>query len=161
MDNVQIAQHLHEELKLSPFGFLGSNRNNKDPRWLSYLVVTNHKQTKESYRHSLKASGFEKAFLAMMLRVAGKYPMYRRQDVAQLMIQIFVNGLMGGDFLGNMKYLRECFWSRGKPAIKRLLFQCPAEIDRDGIVTHCLNCPDAVLRNGRLVPVCISDKVNG
>ena len=44
-------------------------------------------------------------------------------------------------------------------AAKRLLFQWPATVDESGRVIHCECCPDAVLKDGHLVPLCISDLV--
>lgn len=158
LTNARMARCLDDALKLKPFAFLGSNRRADDPRWLSYLVVSGCKRVTEPLWHSLKASGCEKAFLALTRRATGKYPMYRRQNTFQLMMQLLINGLTGGDFVGNMRFMLKCGWRGGRPGIKRLLFQCPAEVGRDGSVTHCLNCPDAVLRNGKLVPVCIGDR---
>lgn len=158
LTNVHMATYLKDRLGLKPFGFIGSNMKADDPRWLSYLVVSQRKGLSETIWHSIKAGGFEKAFLAMTLRATGKYPMYRRQNTFQLMVQLLMNGLTGGDLAGNMKFILECCLSGSRPGLKRLLFQCPAEIGKDGSVTHCLNCPDAVLRKGNLVPVCISDR---
>jgi len=159
LTNAQMNRLLHERLSLRPFGFLGSNKNPGDPRWLSYLVATRRNRRGEVVKYAAKASAFEKAFLALSLRFAGRYPMYRRQSTPQLIVHLTLNALAGGDFLGNMKFLIGSLLSPGRLGAKRLLFQCPAEVEADGTVVHCENCPDAVVKNGELIPVCLADKV--
>ena len=159
LTNFQIIQYLQETLNFRPFAYLGSNRDMEDPRWLSYLVATRCDQQGIVTRYSLKASVFERIVCALMLRQTGKYPMYRAQSTFQLWVQLIMNGLLGGNLMGNLKFAIP-FWHRGATyGAKRLLFQCPAELDENGKLTHCLNCPDAVVKHGELVPVCISDRV--
>jgi pyruvate-formate lyase-activating enzyme len=160
LTNWQIIQFLRQELGFRPFAFLGSNKDAEDPRWLSYLVATCRDRDGAVTRHSLKASAFEKMVCAILLRWEGKYPMYRPQSTFQLAVQLIMNGLMGGDVAGNLSFaLRSCR-PGARFGTKRLLFQCPAQIDEDGTLTHCRNCPDAVVKRGELVPVCISDRVS-
>jgi len=159
LTNSHIQRYLREELGLSPFCYLGSNLCPDDPRWLSYLVARHKNQAGNVFRHCLRVSAFEKAYLALALRLAGRYPMYRRQNPRQLLAQLIINGLAGGDLPGNVRFLTRCISSGSKIATKRLLFQCPADVTEDGTVVHCFACPDAVAQNGNLVPVCISDKI--
>lgn len=159
LTNLQMSRLLREQLRLRPFGFLGSNKNAGDPRWLSYLVVTRRNRRGEVVKYAAKASAFEKVYLALSLRLAGKYPMYRRQNALQLILHLMLNALTGGDFGGNVKFLAGSLLSPGRLRAKRLLLQCPAEVEADGTVVHCKNCPDAVVKNGELVPVCLADKV--
>jgi pyruvate-formate lyase-activating enzyme len=160
MNNTQMSRLLRERLNLRPFGFLASNKNADDPRWLSYLVVTRRNRRGKVAKYAAKASAFEKAYLALSLRFAGKYPMYRRQSTPQLIMHLLLNALTGGDFWGNMNFLLGSLLSPGRLGAKRLLFQCPAEVEADGTIVHCKNCPDAVVKNGELIPVCLADKVS-
>lgn len=148
---------LMRQLGMRPFAYLGSNKDRDDPRWLSYLVASKHRDGRV-IRHSIKASGFERAGCALSIRLAGKYPMYLRQSTPQLLIQLILNAITGGHFIGNMKFLFRALLP-GHLSVKRLLFQCPAQLEPDGTLRHCLNCPDAVVKNGGLVPLCISDRV--
>lgn len=159
LTNRQIIPWLREALRLRPFGYLGSNKDDDDPRWLSYMVATRRGPRGDVVRYSPRPSAFEKLYAWLSLRLAGKFPMYQRQSAFQLIVQLFMNGLMGGDFAGNMKFLIQSWRPGSTLRTKRLLFQCPAQIDADGSVTHCRNCPDAVAKNSGLVPLCISDKV--
>jgi pyruvate-formate lyase-activating enzyme len=159
LTNTQLSRLLRERLRLRPFGFLGSNRDAKDPRWLSYLIATRRNRRGDVVKYAARASAFEKAYLGLSLQLAGKYPMYRRQSTSQLIVHLMLNALTGGDFWGNMKFLFGSLLSPGRLGAKRLLLQCPAEVEADGTIVHCKNCPDAVVKNGELVPVCLADKV--
>ncbi|OGV43287.1 MAG: hypothetical protein A2X46_06515 [Lentisphaerae bacterium GWF2_57_35] len=156
--NTQIIwDYLSADLKLRPFAYLGSNVSLENVRWLSYLVgsVT----AGQTAYHSLRASSFEKLFLFMSWIFGGRYPMYRKQSSVALLIELLLNGLTGGDLAGNLSFFMKAIKARKSTRTKRLLFQCPAEVGSDGRIIHCMNCPDAVVRKGKLVPVCISDRV--
>lgn len=157
LTNMQISQYLHDKLRLRPFAYLGSNMSADDPRWLSYLVAAGRNGSGTPVSCCIKASMLEKACLALMFLLSGKYPMYRRQNTLQLIVQLTLNAFLGGDLRGNMRFLAQCCRPNSRLGVKRLLFQCPADIKEDGSVVHCLNCPDAVVKEGKLVPVCISD----
>lgn len=158
LTNVALQQYLQAELGLRPFAYLGSNQDANDPRWLSYLVAAQVSSKPPTF-YSLKASAFEKAFLGLLRFVRGRYPMYRRQSSLALGIELVLNGLAGGDLPGNLRFLAKGLGRGQAFRTKRLLAQCPAEIGKDGQVIHCVNCPDAVVKQGRLVPVCICDKI--
>lgn len=158
LSNIQMSRLLQERLGLRPFGYLGSNKDAGDPRWLSFLVATRRNRKGEVVKYAAKASAFERAYLALSLKFKGKYPMYRRQSSPQLFMHLALNGLAGGDFWGNARFLLGSLLSPGRLRAKRLLFQCPAEVEADGTVVHCSNCPDVVVKDGEFVPVCLADK---
>ena len=84
--------------------------------------------------------------------------MYLKQNRAALVGELLLNAACGGDAAGNLRFVRQ---QRGRPLLtKRLLFQCPAQVAPDGRVIHCVCCPDACHKQGRLVPICIADYVN-
>jgi len=141
LNNEQIAAFLEERFGLTPFASVGSNVDAKALRWLSYFIATVH----EKGWRSLRATCVEKLFLALSRRFTGRYPFYQPQNARRLAFQLLYNGHVS-------------FLSR-KMLSKRLLFQNPAEIGEDGKLIYCNACPDAVLKNGALVPVCISDQM--
>jgi hypothetical protein len=71
---------------------------------------------------------------------------------------MLLNAIAGGG-MGNLKPLLYACQPGAKLSSKKLLFQCAASVDAEGRVTHCHCCPDAVVKNGALVPLCISDRV--
>lgn len=152
---------LNRELNLSPFAFIGSNLNPADRRWLSYLVGVVTDASGAVHRAVLRASGFERLVLFLVFHLTGKYPSYLPQNPLIFRIQIFFNALSGGSFVGNLKLLAQSFRPGSVLLAKRILIQNPAEVLEDGRVVHCEDCPDAVPKEGRLVPVCLCDLVSG
>jgi hypothetical protein len=159
LTNEDIYKLLKTTLGLNPFACLGSNFDKDAFRWLSYTIVTAMKKDRLVCSHSLKASLFEKFFLKMYHMLAGRYPFYQSDSSARLKIQLLMNSLAGGSIKGNMKIFKETLFRDTSVRAKRILFQSLAEFDEDGRLIHCRNCPDAVVRNGQLVPVCIADKI--
>jgi hypothetical protein len=159
LTNLQILERLKRTMGLRPFAYLGSNVDHDDPRWLSYMVATSRNREGRLNEFSVKASCFEKAFVRILRLASGRFPMYRGQSSRQLAVQLVLNGLTGGDCRGNVAFLRAALRNRNPLLAKRILFQCPAEVDASGHIIHCAHCPDAVIQGGRLVPVCLTDKV--
>ena len=159
LTNLHILDRLERTMGLRPFAYLGSNVDAHDPRWLSYMVATSRSCGGRLTEHSVKASSFEKGFVHLHRLASGRFPMYRGQNSRQLAVQLVLNALTGGDCAGNFAFLRAALRNRNPLLAKRLLFQCPAEVDANGSLIHCAHCPDAVVLGGRLVPVCLTDKM--
>ncbi len=159
------AAHSHHDMQLllrhefgfRPFAYLGSNRSPHDARWLSYLIGTTKTRSGHLLAHSIKASRFERFFTALHRHITGRYPFYIPWSAKCFCVQLLFNALSGGHITPNFQLLLASFMPGSRLHAKRILFQNPAEVDAAGTVTHCLNCPDAVLRNGQLVPVCLAD----
>jgi hypothetical protein len=108
---------------------------------------------------SLRASWAEKGFVALSRKLNGKYPFFNNPDQTLLKSQLFLNSLLGGSLIKNLDFVSKTIGRKMTLSGKRILFQAPAEVSHDGSVVYCYHCPDAVLKSGRLVPVCISDRV--
>lgn len=159
LTNLEMMQLMKAKFGFVPFAFIGSNVDRSDSRWVSYLIATTHRQGRLRSRLNVRASMFERIYLFLSHLFTGRYPMYQRQSPALFRIQLLLNALTGGRCLKNILFLLRSGGSGARLSAKKILFQCPAFMRDDGIVVHCFNCPDAVVKNGTLVPVCISDKV--
>jgi len=155
----EIGRRLAAKHGLKPFGFIGSNLNVADRRWLSFIIGAVHRRGKLSFHQSLRPTWFEKAFLELSRKFTGRYPFYQSQRAGQFAAHLLLNGLAGGSLAGNLKLLRCASRSGAQLTAKRFLFQRPAAFDEHGHVIHCQCCPDTVVKDGRLVPLCISDRV--
>ncbi len=153
------AQLLTEGKGLVPFCYLGSNRDRYEPRWLSFCVVCGYRKEALCAMTSLRPSWAEKGFMAASRRLKGRYPFFNDPDQRRLKFQLGLNTFLGGKLMENLNFIKKTFGQGTVLSAKRILFQVPAEVGDDGIVVFCRHCPDAVLKNGRLVPVCISDQV--
>lgn len=156
----ELSDLLQTRLRFQPFACIGSNINDKDPRWLSYLIATLHRDEVLKDSLYMKASLCERFFLAWSHFKTGRYPMYNRQNETRSRMQLFLNALTGGRFFPTLAFLAKIRRDGLHLHLKRLLFQCPAFVTKDGCVIHCRNCPDAVVKHGTLVPVCICDYVH-
>jgi hypothetical protein len=155
----ELCQRLEQRFGITPFAFLGSNFDPDDPRWMSFLVTTIHQQAKLIQQHSLNPTWVERAFLAASRKLTGRYPFYQKQNSRRTAAHLLLNGLAAGKMVKNLKFLAAASVPGRHLAAKRLLFQWPAAFDNLGRVIHCQCCPDAVLKDGRLVPLCISDLI--
>jgi hypothetical protein len=160
MTNRTINRFLEEKFQLTPFAFLASNVDKEDPRWLSYLIGAVHQGHTLRQRRCLRATPIEKLFLEFTRRLTGRYPFYQRQNPAKFATHLVLNGLAGGGLGANLNLLRQACRPGVRLTTKRLLFQAPAMIDEQGRVIHCHCCPDSVVQDGRLVPVCIADRIS-
>ena len=158
--NFDIMKYMYEQFSFKPFAFLPSNRNQKDPRWVSYMLTVFHPNNGEkSISHPLKSSYLEKFYLFMHHLVTRKYPFFQEQDEKRTRTLLKLNGLFGGDKKGNQEFLEKIKNQEGELKILRVLFQAPAQLDSDGTLSFCDNCPDAVVKNGELVPACVGDQL--
>lgn len=158
-NNRDIAEWMKEQFNLEPFACLGSNLDNDDPRWLSYLIATLHGADESLSFHHLRPSLLEKTMM-LAYRARGRYPMYMEQNAERFRKQLVLNGLLGGHHQANKTIVQRAKEPGVQLRAKRFLFQNPAELTEDGKVLHCKWCPDVVLKNGGLVPVCITDYVS-
>ena len=158
-NNNYFAEWMKNQFNVEPFACMGSNLNMEDPRWLSYLIGTVHESNGESFFEYVRPSLLEKVSM-MLYRIGGRYPMYIEQNPDRFRKQLVLNGLLGGRRQSNMELVRRSKVPGVRLTTKRLLFQNPAELTVDGRLIHCKWCPDAVLKGGSLVPVCIADRVS-
>jgi pyruvate-formate lyase-activating enzyme len=158
--NRDIADWMKAEFNVEPFACMGSNLDMDDPRWLSYLIGALHNTDGTSSFDYLQPSLLEKAMM-LAYRVRGRYPMYMEPNTERFRKQLVLNGFLGGRRQPNMTLAKRSKEPGVQLKAKRLLFQNPAEMTEDGKMLHCKWCPDTVLKNGGLVPVCIADHVTG
>jgi len=158
-DNRFFAEWMKQQFGVEPFAFMGSSLDADDPRWLSYLIGAIHEADGTFFYEHVAPSLLEKVSM-MLYRLGGRYPMYIPQNPDRFRKQLSLNGLLGGRRRSNLELVRRAKVPGARFTTKRLLFQNPAELTVDGRLIHCEWCPDAVLKGGTLVPVCIADRVS-
>jgi hypothetical protein len=165
LTNKEIYARLKETFGITPFAYIGSNVDDNDPRWLSYMAGTvvstdaSNQDHSESYWKAMKASVAEKLFLSLYKRFKGRYPFYLEHAPGRFRVQLIANALTGGYFRQNLALLFKSLKKGSDLRTKRLLFQNPAYLADDGTVVHCAHCPDAIVHHSQLVPVCIADRL--
>lgn len=157
--NTVVYHRLKERLGLLPFAYLGDSKGNADPRWLSYLIGAVVDERSKTFWRGLRPSGIERFFVRLYRLLRGRYPFYIPQSPGRFRVQLLLNTLSGGFVRDNLGLVRRSGRKGTSLRAKRLLFQCPAYVDGGGVLVHCENCPDATIRGGSLVPVCVSDQL--
>lgn len=156
-----VESMLETRFGLKPFGFLGSNLDPADRRWLSFMVAAVHRHGEWSCHHGLRPTWVERVFLELTRRLTGRYPFFQAQQAGPFALHLLLNGLAGGGLANHLRLVGHASRPGARLTAKRFLFQRPAAFDATGRVIHCQCCPDAVVKNGRLVPLCISDQMVG
>jgi hypothetical protein len=155
----ELCQWLEQRFGLAPFTTLASNLDRQAVRWLSCVVATAHRAGEPTGQRCLHPTWFERVFMALSKSLSGRYPFYQKQGAPRTGLHLLLNGLAGGGWTRNLRLLARAGQPGNQFHTKRILFQWPASIDSAGRVVHCLHCPDAVLKDGHLVPLCLSDKM--
>jgi hypothetical protein len=130
-----------------------------DPRWHAHLVATVTVPGREPFVRPLRPTWME-ALLNRVLRwVRGRYFFYQPQRRRLQFVHLLLNGLAGGGLGRNLGVIVRALRPGASLRIKRCLLQVPANLDASGRLVFCRDCPDAVVRHGALVPVCIVDRM--
>ena len=156
----QIRSLLEETFGLTPFASVGSNLDENDERWLSYLIAAVHASGDLRVRRCIRPTKVERAFLEVTHKMTGRYPFFQNQKALRFAIHLLLNGLAGGAISAHAHLLSQCIGPASRLSAKRLVFQSPAKIDNQGRLIYCHCCPDAVLADDGLVPLCISDLIS-
>ncbi|MCY2950755.1 MAG: radical SAM protein [Planctomycetota bacterium] len=159
LTNEMVCARLAKQFGLRPFANLGSSRDPDDPRWVSYLAGSLLSEGETPFWTGLRVSAAERLFLAVYRFLRRRYPFYIPQSPGRFRLQLLLNAVTGGVARGNLALLIGSLKKGSNLRAKRLLLQCPAEVAGDGTIVHCAGCPDATIRHGHLVPLCISDQI--
>ncbi len=142
-----------------PFAHVGSFFNPDRPRWLTYLSAT-LRSPRGLRRRSVAAARSDRFFMELMHRLHGRYSFFYRAGAARLRFQLLFNVLSGGARLAEALSFIAASLVPGRTLVeKHIVFQEGPEWLPDGSIDFCRDCPDATIRNGHLVPLCLADRI--
>lgn len=144
---------------LSPFIYLGSSLDRRKPRWLIYKIAVLRHHDGRFSKHMLTSSLLERMAIEVQRLIGGRYFYYQTLDAEKFKWQIILNALMGGRMMGNLLFALKALPKKNKLYEKHILIQQGPTMTEKGVLEYCRDCPDAVHKAGRLVPVCISDMI--
>lgn len=153
MDDV--VCYIKESKNATPYWYMPGKHDKEHPRWVSYLYAASYKKNKLQNCKNMKYSKMEENYLEYFKKKNGRYPFFKKQTQFVNFIFILFNGLYGGYFWENTIFLLKTLFF--KKYLKRIFIQEPAYINKNGILEHCESCPDATVKNGKVVPVCVCD----
>jgi hypothetical protein len=148
-------------LGLEPTAYVSSNLSDRDVRWLVYFYLADADGTR-FYPFSPR---LDRAFRRVFRLVTGRHLFGTNHGPAELrrIIVPFVlfETLTSPRRLASMARLFCRARSLKNVRLHFIAIQVPPELGPDGqISVICRSCPDATVRKGRLVPVCVADLVS-
>lgn len=136
-------------LALRPFAWLPSSHG-ADPRWLSYTLAGTR---------CVPAGPADWLLLRLARLLAGRYGFYYPSHPGRFSAQLLLNALCLHRPLLRLGVLAGALRRGRLPRDKHLLVELLPTVDAAGRIVVCRDCPDATLRDGRLVPVCLGDLI--
>jgi hypothetical protein len=150
-----------EGLKIEPSSYIPSNLDDEDVNWLIYIYFINA-NTGETLSVS---TGLDKIYRRFYRLLKGRQAFVVSLGQSLAGPLSFLAGV-GESSLNpkKMHLYRQLFWrSSFLRAIKLqyIAIQEPPEFDEQrNRLRICYHCPDATIRNGKLTPICLADKIN-
>jgi len=162
IQNVELSgeyRHIRRELGIEPSAYIPSNEDDEAIHWLLYSYFINARTGK-----TFALSPVLNRFGRRIYRWArGRHLFVPRLNPSVGALFFFPAGLAdlflhpkkAPSFLG--------MFASGKADLRLqlIVIQVPPEIDEAGPrISFCYHCPDATIRNGRLMPVCLADHIS-
>jgi len=160
--NAQVAQHLWSERGLRPSAHIPSNLRDDERRWLFFYALVARSRDGEVDALPLdERFGRNIALSAWAYRkIHGRYPFDIQLTPWQTALTGLVYALLclhPGIALRALGFVAGALFRGRRLALKALCFQQGPNLAEDGQVEHCRDCPDATVRHGKLIPVCMVD----
>jgi len=119
--------------------------------WIGYRAVT-----RQGMATFLTSSLLERVALRLLRARLGCHVFFHVEASREARLQAVLNAVLGGRAGRILPLLMR---GRGAWAMKHLVCQQGPTPDGCGGLSVCRDCPDAVLRDGQWVPVCLSDRL--
>lgn len=141
---------------LVPFASLSGKIDKQTRRWFSFQVVEARLLDGSLLRRvSLRASFGELLGMKLQRLMRGRYDFtLPPMSNAFLRARLLLNAITGGEFASSITLAL----SRGvKLTFRNVALDVPPYRRTDGRIEFCEDCPGAILKNGQLRPLCLSD----
>ena len=160
--NTQVTRALWRDRGLRPSAQIPSNKRETERRWLFYYALIARPRSGDVDVLPLdERFGRNIALSAWAYRkVHGHYPFDIQLSPWQTVLTGWVYAMLSlhpGIALRAWWFVARSVLLRRPLTLKALCFQEGPNLTEDGEVEHCRDCPDATVRHGKLVPVCMVD----
>lgn len=153
----KVARNVHEELGILPTSYIPTSLNDDDANWLIYSFYMN-----SFNNNTLSFSNiYYRTFLKLYRVIKGVHAF--AMTFSQLIFRIFLPINLLLELLFNIKNIKKFFGvvagSRFLSGIrfKYIVLQNGPRYNKElGKYQVCYNCPDATIKNGEIMPLCIS-----
>ena len=147
-----------ERFGATPFATLPSSGPVGYDAWLSYQGAVVYEKNRRIAGRFMTSSLVERVAIRLLRAAQGRYPFFHAPQPGAVGAQLCLNALAGGNPAANLTVLARVARAR-QLVSKHLVFQQGPTPDASGRLSVCRDCPDAVVSGGRLVPVCLADRV--
>jgi molybdenum cofactor biosynthesis enzyme MoaA len=152
---------MQERQGTSPAMFLPSSHRDEEMRWLFYLtaVSLDHRGNLQRFPFSgLHRRGLEQV-LALDRKKEGRFSFDKSPtalEVGLMTLVLAFSTLSPGEILRALIFLGKALVA-GNLKLYSVVFQHSPQMMENGEYEICRHCPDATVRNGEIVPVCLAD----
>jgi hypothetical protein len=160
-DMVTEYRSLSESLGLFPSIYIPSSTDDDDITWFIYFYYINS----ESLITFPISPWLTRAYMRTYLFIRGRELFGKTVMRSSFIPSLFITGLL--ESVANPRRIKEFFLLlKNSARTKQLRFhyltiQDGPEFDKfKNRVSICYHCPDASVRNGRITPVCLADRIN-
>lgn len=159
----EISDLLAGKFQMEPVSFLGSNLDARNPRWLVYynFVI----RTEDEIKVLNIGSRFGKVVAEKIQKKIDKNEsisfgkiLDKKSCILFCLYYAFTSKDIG-TFKKVISFLSNLFQENSSIHYKDFTFQQGPELHADGSFEYCRSCPDATIRDGILVPVCLADSL--
>src|SRR3989339_1510776 len=161
----EVAAILKDKLQMLPFGHIGSSLNEDDKRWYMYHVFSiGPRDGSFKFLPLTPAFGKIAQYKYFMQRRNGeKYTFGKKMTPAKsvrLCLLAALVSLNPWEMLKTIFFLSNLLRTGAKIYYNDFTLQQPPNLTTEGTIEYCRACPDATVRNGKIIPVCMADFVS-
>lgn len=140
-----------------PFAGIGGRVDPAKMRWLVFHAYQSlDAEGRETGFAPVPPSLLERLVFAMYRLFGKRLPLRTDPPRAAIIARLALNALSGGRF-ANLAFALRVLFRGERLAVKNIFLEAFPDLLPDGRVEYCDPCLDAVVKDGRFVPACLSD----
>jgi hypothetical protein len=154
-------ENLKQSLSLQPSIFLPSNIDDESVTWLVYMYYINHETQKTFCISPFLTRVYQKLYIRIKKKELFGIPPMRHFFGLTLLFTGIIECLIRPGRIVELLELLKKSKRTGSIRYQYLAVQDGPEYNNEkNMVSICYHCPDATVRNGRICPVCLADRIS-
>lgn len=161
VDNVLLAKYLAENLHLQPAWYIPSTHSKQHAAWLFYLIATSRDgQGQASTFHFDPRYPRALRWLPQLARRRyGHYPFdepFAYWDSLFFVVLFALGAMRPGTWRKALRFVWRALRNKNARVLRLVFQQAPRQL-ASGEIESCSDCPDACIKDGELVNLCLVD----
>lgn len=154
-------ENLKRSLNLQPSIFLPSSIDDESVAWLVYMYYINNETQKTFWLSPFLTRAYQKFYLQIKKRELFGIPPMRHFFTLTLIVTGIFECVIKPRRITELRELLKDSKQAGLIRYQYLAIQDGPEFNsEENRVSICYHCPDATVRNGRICPVCLADRIS-